>query len=83
MRGQALIDHVTEVIQSAFEADVADAFLSDDDTLSNLARHLNRSYGDNGIAAAVQQVANSLDDDTADWLVDRADNPAAWLYGQV
>lgn len=83
MRGQALIDHVTEVIQSTFDDDVADAFLSDDETLENLARHLNRTYGDNGIAAAVEQVANSLDDDTADWLVERADNPAAWLYRQV
>lgn len=82
MRGQALINHVTEVIQTAFDSDVADAFLSDEDTLDNLARHLNRSYGDDGIAAAVQQVADSIDD-TADWLVERAENPAVWLYRQV
>jgi len=83
MRGQALIDHVIEVIQSAFDDDVAKAFLSDPDTLENLARHLNRDYDKNGIAAAIQQVANTLDDDTADWLVDRAENPAAWLYSRV
>lgn len=83
MRGQALIDHVTEAIQAAFDSDVADAFLSDGETLENLARHLNRSYGDDQIADAIQQVANNLVDDTADWLIERADNPTAWLYSRV
>ena len=83
MRSQELIEHVTVSIQESFDDDVAEAFLSDDETLKNLARHLNRNYGYNQIAATIQQVADDLDDDTADWLVDRADNPAAWLYGQV
>lgn len=83
MRGQALIDHVTEAIQAVFDSDVADAFLSDGETLENLARHLNRSYDDNQIADAIRQVANNLSDDTAGWLVEHAENPAAWLYRQV
>jgi hypothetical protein len=83
MRGQALIEHVTEVIQDAFDDDVAQALLSDEDTLANLARHLNRNYDDEQISAAVQQVARDLDDDTADWLVEQAENPAAWLYSRV
>lgn len=83
MRGQALIDHVTEAINDAFDEDVAEAILEDEDTVENLARHLNRTYGDDGIQDALHQVANRMDDDTADWLVERADNPAAWLYSQV
>lgn len=83
MRGKALNYHVTQTILDAFDADVARALLSDDDTLGNLARHLNRTYGDNGIAPALNRVADELDDDTADWLVGHAENPAAWLYRQV
>jgi hypothetical protein len=83
MRGQELLNHVTQVIQETFDDDVATALLSDDDTFENLARHLNRTYSYSGITAAVQRVADNLDGDTADWLVEHADNPAAWLYRQV
>ncbi len=83
MRGQALLDHVAEAIHGAFESDVANALMSDEDTFENLARHLNRTYGDDGIAVAIQKVASTVNDDTADWLVDRADNPTAWLYSRV
>lgn len=84
MRRQQLIDHVTNTISAAFENDVADAILEHTDTVENLARHLGNTCGDaRRITEAIDKVAQGLDDGTADWLVEAADNPAAWLYSQV
>ena len=86
MRRAACVTFVTSQVRELFEADVAEALLSDDEVLANVARLLNDNHGtEAAITSALSRVAKALgdDDDLADWLVDHDDAAGKWLYCRV
>ena len=85
MRMSTLMPFLADLVKECFDADVAEAFIADADMLSAVGRKLNNETDGTreGITRAVKQVADELDDGTADWLVETADSPSGWLYSRI
>ena len=86
MRHNACVTFVTGQVRALFEADVAEALLSDDEVFENVARLLNNDHGTtDAITSALSRVAKALSDDDglADWLVDHDDAAGKWLYCRI
>lgn len=84
MRAHLLAEHVTTAIKDAFEPDVAEAITTDEPMFNALVRRLSRDYDTpQAITRAIIQIADSLDDGTADWLVESANSPAGWFISRL
>jgi hypothetical protein len=85
MRAKEIPDLLEAAVREHFPDDVAQAITGDHaDALAAAAR--NAGYAaDNpdDLDALVKAVAADVDDRLADWLVDEADAPAAWLAAKI
>lgn len=82
MRREQLHQLVTDLVEQTWngaDADLAEAIL-EDDAFGALCHHLHQA-GD--VAWVWSRLVESFDDDTLDFLTERADNPAAWLASRA
>lgn len=88
MRSTQVREFVTGLVTSTWEgvnADVAQSVLADEDAFGALVYRLQLvgGTGPDGLKAAWTAVVDQLDDRTLDFLVERADSPAAFLASRV
>lgn len=84
MRAKEIPQHLQAAVRKHFPEDVAAAINGDSDALGAAAYNA-------GVAAdtpqdldnLIKSIASQVDDRLADWLVDDAEAPAAWLASQL
>lgn len=87
MRRNELLHAVAELLVSTFgddDADVAEAIVEDDAFPALASRLQYATAGDyDAMDRMITTVVNDLDDNTLDWLVDEAANPAAFIASKL
>uniref|UniRef100_UPI003F494434 hypothetical protein n=1 Tax=Streptosporangium sp. CA-256172 TaxID=3240076 RepID=UPI003F494434 len=84
MRAHLIPDLLTEAIRTHFPDDVAEAITADTEPMA-AAIHLagQAASSPEELTALIAAIAADVDDRLADWLAERAENPAAWLATQI
>ena len=88
MRKARVREFVTDLVTSTWNGentDVAEAVLADEDAFGALVFRLQQVGGTepDGLKSAWHTVVEQVDDSTLDFLVERADSPAAFLASRV
>lgn len=85
MRAKDIPGHLWSAVRQHFPDDVADAIAGDHEEARAAAVRCAGYAADTpeDLDAAVKAIASLVNDRTADWLVDGADSPAAWLAAQL
>lgn len=85
MRAAAAKEALIAALCKHFDADVAEAITNDTGDMLDALTH---RVGDlattpTDVDRVVAEVARTTSDRTLDWLADRAESPAGWLYSQL
>jgi hypothetical protein len=82
VRSAQALECLTSSVRKTFDADVAEALIADAEMFDAAARLASSTSADE-LDAIVSAIAQTTDDGLSDWLVETADSPAGWLYGQL
>ncbi|MGW4801502.1 hypothetical protein ACWEPC_54710 [Nonomuraea sp. NPDC004297] len=85
MRAKDIPGPLWAAVRKHFPSDVADAITGDHEDAQAAAIRCATYAADtpDDLDAAVKAIAALVDDRTADWLVEDANSPAAWLAAQL
>ncbi|MEV0382908.1 hypothetical protein [Nonomuraea sp. NPDC050643] len=85
MRAKDIPDRLWSAVRKHFPGDVAEAIIGDHEDARAAAARCASYAADTpeDLDAAVKAIAAIVNDRTADWLVDDAEAPAAWLASQL
>ena len=84
MNRAELEELVVGLVNETFSDDLAEVILEDDAFGALVGRLSRKSDGDpDDMATLLGAVADELEQDTVDWLVDNASNPAAFIASKI
>lgn len=79
-----ITDDVTDLVHATFDSELADAIV-EDEAFGALVGTLTRDTGGDydSMDRLLTGVSNSLEDRTLNWLIERADHPAAYIASRI
>ena len=84
MRSAEAIKATINAVEGIFDADVANAIISDTEPFERAARMLGNRFGDaSDIDDSVSDIYGDTEQHTLDWLIHDADSPGAWFCSKV
>lgn len=84
MRKAEAAEALGKSLKNHFPSDVAAAITNDSNMFDRIVANVVRGEVEaTTLDGRIDVVASDTNDGTKDWLVDTADSPAGWLYGQM